>query len=200
MGSLALNKSDYYAVAQIHAERISQGFLSSLGLPFLALLYEAIDIDSSSVLFVEKTGDAIIGFVAGGHGMGSIYRTMLRRWWILVPAILPSLVNPARLRRIIEIVWFGRKAKPVPDCPKAELFSIAVLESAAGTGVAQRLYSNLSEHFTAAGDTAFCIVVGKGLEPAHQFYRKRGAIPIGEVGVHSGEPSTLYRQSLPLDS
>jgi ribosomal protein S18 acetylase RimI-like enzyme len=138
----------------------------------------------------------IVGFVAGGRGMGSIYREMLKRWPRLIMALLPSLLNPSKLKRVLEILWFSRQKKPVPGCPKAELLSIAVLDRVQGRGVAQRLYQALTRHFDHAGEPAFCIVVGDGLSPANRFYRRMGAVPMAQISVHKGQGSTLYRHAL----
>lgn len=189
--------ADYRAVARLHASGIDQGFLPTLGERFLALLYQAMDADPRSLLFVERgAGGEVIGFVSGGCGMGSIYRQMLRRWPQLVPALLPAVVNPRKVKRIIEIVWFSRQQKPVPGCPQPELFSIAVAGAARGTGVAQRLYEALVDHFAKQGEAAFCIVVGDALAPAHRFYRKMGAVPLAHITVHAGQGSTVYRHDV----
>lgn len=190
----------YREVAHLHGTCINQGFLPTLGERFLSLLYEAIDADPNSVLFVEVIDGKVIGFVAGGRGMGSVYRQMLKRWPRLIRALLPALVNPMKLKRIVEIVWFSRKQKPVPHSPKAELFSIAVLEKARGRGVAERLYRDLALWFTQQGESSFCIVVGENLAPAHRFYRRMGAVPMAEISVHQGHVSTLYRHDLPIEN
>ena len=110
--------------------------------------------------------------------------------------LLPSLLNPSKLKRVLEILWFSRQQKPVPGCPKAELLSIAVLERVQGRGVAQRLYQALTTHFDHAGEPAFCIVVGDALTPAHHFYTRMGAVPMAQISVHKGQGSTLYRHKL----
>jgi len=186
----------YRKVAQIHAISINQGFLSTLGEDFLALLYEAIDADPNSALFVDRVDGELVGFVAGGRGMGSVYRQMIKRWPRLLISLFPALLNLAKLKRVFEIVWFSRKQKPVPNCPRAELFSIAVLESARGCGIAQGLYQALAQRFVQAGETAFCIVVGGELIPAHRFYQRMGAVPMAQISVHDGQGSTLYRYDL----
>ncbi len=128
--------------------------------------------------------------------MGSIYRQVLKRWPRLTLVLLPVLFQPAKLKRVLEIVLFSRKQKPVPGCPKPELFSIAVADSVRGQGVAQRLYSQLADWFRQRGDPAFCIVVGEQLAPAHRFYQRMGACPIAQISVHEGKLSTLYRHDL----
>jgi len=200
MTEVAGNKAEkaevYRAVARIHAASINQGFLPTLGERFLALLYEAIDSDPNSALFIEQVNGEVVGFITGGRGMGTIYRQMFKRWLRLLVALLPTLLNFAKLKRVLEIVWYSRKQKPVPGCPRAELFSIAVLERARGSGVAQRLYQELATRFLKAGEDAFCIVVGENLAPAHRFYQRMGAAPMAQITVHQGHVSTLYRHDL----
>lgn len=191
-------KELYRAVARIHAACINQGFLASLGERFLSLLYESIDSESSSVLLVKQEGGVVLGFVAGGCGMGPVYRQMLRRWPRLLIALSSALLNPMSVKRIIEIIWFSRRGKPVPECPKAELFSIAVQDDARGRGIAEFLYRDLAQWFSGQGGKSFCIVVGEGLAPAHRFYRRMGAFPMAEICVHQDNVSILYRQDLPL--
>jgi ribosomal protein S18 acetylase RimI-like enzyme len=190
--------SDYRKIAQIHSTCIDLGFLSSLGLPFLTLLYEAIDADENSILILEKKKDEVIGFVAGGRSMKSIYKKMLFRLPRVFIALFPSILNPPKIKKIIELLILGKKQKPVPSCPQAELLSIAVIESARGKGLAQKLYSALAQRFLQEGEPAFCMIVGETLSSAHRFYKKMGAVPLAQVSVHEGETSTLYQQDLPI--
>ena len=194
------DRSLYVEVANVHFKNINHGFLSTLGLNFLELLYESIDSDTNSSLHIETIDGRVVGFVAGGRGMGSIYRQLLRRWPRLFFALLPILLSPSKVRRIFEILLFSIKQKPVPGCPRAELFSIAVVESARGTGIAQRLYRALVQRFEDDGEPAFCIVVGDDLEPAHHFYQRMGAVQMAQISVHDGQGSTLYRHDLHVSS
>lgn len=195
-GNKAEKADVYREVARIHAASIKQGFLATLGVRFLALLYEAIDSDLHSALFIERVNGKVVGFITGGRGMGSIYRQLFKRWPRLLVTLLPTLLHLAKLKRVLEIIWYGRQQKPIPGCPKAELFSISVLESARGSGAAQRLYQELAARFFQEGEVAFCIVVGKSLAPAHRFYQRMGAVPMAQVIVHQGQASTLYRHDL----
>ena len=198
MDSKTKNAETYREVARIHAECINQGFLSTLGGRFLSFLYEAIDSDPNSILLVEHAKGNVVGFVAGGRGINQIYRQMFRRWPRLIWTLLPALLNPLKVKRILEIVWFTRKRKPIPGSPKAELFSIAVVDQFRGQGVAEELYLALAQWFVQHGESAFCIVVGEGLAPAHCFYQKMGAVPMAEIAVHPEQRSTLYRQNLTI--
>lgn len=186
----------YRQVAALHAANINQGFLATLGVPFLALMYRALDEADGSVLLTEEQGGRVVGFVSGGEGMGAIYRRMLRYPVRLGLSLLPSLVRPKRLKRILEILRYGGSATAGQDLPNAELLSIAVDVSVRGTGVAERLYRQLQAHFSGRGVGAFRIVVGDSLAPAHRYYRKMGAKPVDRIEVHAGEGSVVYLQEV----
>jgi ribosomal protein S18 acetylase RimI-like enzyme len=189
----------YPQIAAIHIENIDRGFLAQLGERFLALLYCAMDEDANTTLIVEQSQDRVVGFVSGGTGLGPVYRALLLRFPALFGALLPALLSPGKLYRIAEILLHSR-SRVATDLPAAELFSIAVIPEARGTGCAERLYRGLCDHFAAAGVPAFRIVAGQGLDPAHAFYRRMGARPKEEVHVHGGALSTVYVQLLDVPS
>ena len=182
----------YRQVALLHATSINQGFLATLGVPFLALMYRAIDQADGSVLITEERDDRIMGFVSGAVGMGPVYRRMVRHPLRLMASLAPSLVRPRRLWRVLETIRYSRGTTKSADWPDAELLSIAVEPLMRGTGLAERLYRRLENHFVEQGKPAFRIIVGKALEPAHRYYRRMGAIPIGAIEVHAGETSIVY--------
>lgn len=183
----------YRQVAALHAANIDQGFLATLGQPFLSLMYRAIDEAPDSVLIFDDAGGKVRGFVSGSAGMGSIYRRMMCRPVLLALALLPSLVQPSRLMRIIEILRYGGGEGPA-ELPPAELLSIAVDPAWRGRGVAESLYNRLSAHWATQGVQSFRITVGERLAPAHRFYERMGATPVGHVEVHAGERSVVYVQ------
>lgn len=182
----------YRQVASLHAVSIDQGFLATLGVPFLSLLYRAIDTTSESVLITEESNGRVVGFVSGAIGMGPIYRQMFRHPVQLAASLAPSLLRPSRFWRILETFWYSKgNAKPA-EWPDAELLSIAVEPEMRGTGLSERLYRRLEEHFMRQGTPAFRIIVGRALGPAHRYYQRMGAVPIGSIEVHAGEESIVY--------
>jgi ribosomal protein S18 acetylase RimI-like enzyme len=190
----------YRQVARLHASNIDQGFLSSLGLPFLTLLYESIDANDSSVLLLAQDGGKVVGFVAGAEGMGSIYRQLLRRWPRLAWALLPALLSPRKIWKMFEILFVGQKAVPLPNLPRAELLSIAVEPSHRSRGHAAELYAGLVQHFRERKLEGFKIIVGESLVAAHRFYQKMGARPVGRIEIHQGQTSVMYVHHLAASS
>lgn len=188
-----MDKHDLYRqVAELHVGNIDQGFLATLGVSFVSLMYRAIDEARDSVLLVEERDDRVVGFVSGGIGMGSIYKGILRYPFRLAFSLLPSVLRPGRVLRIVDILRYSRGKDQQVDLPDAELLSLAVSPAYRGQQVAERLYHRLVDHFNASGVPAFKITVGEALAPAHRFYQRMGAVPYAKVEVHEGEASTVY--------
>lgn len=188
-----LTRDDYLEVARIHKEAISEGFLSTLGVSFLALLYESIDRAAGCVLIVERADGKIVGFVSGARGLGGVYRIMLGSWGRLFISLFPSLLSPSKLYRIGETVFFGKKSVDMGiELPHDELLSIAVSKEFRSKGHAEQLFRRLVSHFHETGVGKFKIVVGDALAPAHRFYCRMGAYPVARAEVHKGSGSTIY--------
>lgn len=190
-----LTKDEYRDVARIHVESISKGFLSTLGIRFLALLYEAIDRSEGSILIVARDENRVIGFVAGTVGLGEVFRIMFKSWIRLAVAIFPALFSPKKVYRISETLLFSGAKNRVDtiECSlKCELLSIAVSSGFRRKGVAEALFNELTLYFQKNGVTQFKIVVGDALAPAHKFYRRLGAYPVARAEVHKGSWSTIY--------
>lgn len=181
----------YRQVANLHATAIDRGFLTELGEPFLALLYEAIDQDASAVLITRSAEDRVVGFVSGGSGLGPLYRRLLRRAPSVAWSLLPTMLSPRKLRKIAELLWHSREEK-ADRLPRAELMSIAVSPDLRRSGCAAELYRELCEHFRQHGVADFKIVVGDALAPAQAFYRKMGAEPVSQITVHGDVTSTVF--------
>ncbi len=186
----------YRQVAALHARNLDQGFLSTLGVDFLALMYQAIDEAADSVLLVEVEADEVVGYVSGGIGMSAIYRRMLGHPFRLARAMAPCIVQPRRLLRVLEILRYSRAGTLPSDLPSAELLSIAVSPAWRGRQVAERLYLRLIDHFDERGISEFKITVGERLLPAQRFYRRMGAVLAAEVQVHDGERSQVFLHRL----
>jgi ribosomal protein S18 acetylase RimI-like enzyme len=189
------DRTVYRRVAELHAQNIDQGFLSSLGPGFLSLLYQAIDECPESTLIPAREQGQIVGFVAGTQGMRAVYRQLLGHWPRLSLSLAPSLLIPRRLLRIIEILRYSRGSDhEEPKLPAAELLSIAVDPAFRGRGHGDGLYRQLTAFFADQGLMEYKIVVGAALAPAHRFYRRMGAEPVSEIEVHQGARSVVYVQ------
>jgi ribosomal protein S18 acetylase RimI-like enzyme len=193
-----LNVSDYEVIASLHCDYINQGFLATLGVPFLTLLYEVIDQDSKSVLLVERVDQSVVGFVAGTHGLGRIYKQLLFKPFRLIYSLKSCLLSPSKIYKIIEVLLINKVSDISSDLPKQELLSIVVNSAYQGEGHAESLFKALCSHFRAEGVGSFRIFVGSNLDKAHGFYAKTGSIPVKEIQVHKGFDSVIYVKDLNL--
>lgn len=194
------DRSYYRQVAELHSTGIDQGFLSSLGNDFLALLYESIDQSADSVLITESKDDRVVGFVAGASRLGPIFKAMLESLPRLIIALAPVLLSPSKLWRISELVLHsvrgagGEVENSTSTLPDFELLSIAVVPDQRRNGVAKRLYDELFDYASRNQISGFKIVVGEQLEGAHKFYLGMGAAPTAEIYVHGNQKSVVYVQ------
>lgn len=191
-----LNISDYRAIARLHCDYINKGFLATLGVPFLTLLYEAIDKDSESVLLVERVDRRVIGFVTGTGELRKIYKQLLLRPLQLIYSLKSSFLSPSKIYKIIEVLLISKDSNTSSDLPKHELLSIVVNPVYQGRGHAENLFKALCSHFTKEGISSFRIVVGSNLDRAHAFYKKMGSTPVKEIQVHKGSDSIVYVKEL----
>lgn len=191
------NDDIYMQVAKLHIANICHGFLSTLGIGFLSLMYETIDRNTQSVLLVSKEDNRIVGFVAGTSNMRSIYRQMLCSWFRLFLYLCPILFSPKKIWRIIEILRYSSNHDN--DLPTAELLSIVVDQDYRGTKCAENLYQRLTEHFLKRGFTSFKIVVGASLVIAQRFYNRMGAVQALDIEVHNNQKSFVYIHYLRVD-
>ncbi|WP_419177019.1 N-acetyltransferase family protein [Desulfosediminicola sp.] len=193
------DKAFYRQVALLHMKGINRGFLPQLGQGFMTLLYEAIDGCNASVLIVEIENNEVIGFVSGAASMKPLYRQLLCKPLLLLMTLLPSLIRPQRLKRIYEILRYSSSANIDEELtlPEFELLSIVVAPAARGTGCSGRLYQKMIEYCEQQQIETFKIIVGDALAPAHRFYQRMGAKPLGRIEVHAGKGSVIYEQVVP---
>ena len=191
-----LEMSTYQAAARLHCDLITEGFLTTLGVPFLSLLYRSMDQDSDSAFLVEGVDGEVVGFVTGTSGIGRIYRRLLLQPHRLLFALRGCLFSPLKIYGILEILMFSIIKKNSMQLPSEELLSIVVRRDFQGNGFAENLFGSLCAHFASKGAQSFKIIVGNDLDRAHAFYKKMGCIPCIEIQMHSGSNSIVYIKHL----
>src|SRR5690606_36362314 len=67
-------KTDASFMAAMHQRSITTGFLSTLGTPFLRLLYRALVTDPDGVAVIAEDDSGPVGFVAGTRSTSAFYR------------------------------------------------------------------------------------------------------------------------------
>jgi len=187
-------KQVYIDVAMLHINSIKFGFLPSLGVKFLALLYRCVDESDFSTLIVKYKDSKLIGFVTGTTGKSSLFKKMLNHPIELILILCPIILSYKNIKKIIEI-WKYMSGIKRSKYPKAELLSICVHEDYQRKGVAIDLYKKLSNYFNAKHIFEFVIIVGEPLE-ANLFYINQGAKLVDKFQIHGNTNSNLYIQKI----
>lgn len=187
--------ADVKIAATLHASEISEGFLSSLGSPFLARLYRRVVRSPQSFLLVARDDETVVGFIAGSEDVRVLYRSFLRH-----DAIAASITALPRLlrswRRVLETLRYGSGAEsqPVPGdraLPSAELLAIAVAPAARGHGAGRLLVEALTNEFQRRGIAAVRVVVGADNDSAISLYERCGFTKTARIEVHRGTASQV---------
>jgi hypothetical protein len=185
-------KQIYQDAASLHIASIPSGFLPTLGLKFLSLMYRCIDEAASTILITKYNDDQLVGFVTGSVGTSSLYRSMLSHPFALVFALFPVVFRIKKVRKMFSLLSHSsgsvRASYPAP-----ELLTICVNSSFRRQGIADELYVKLCNDFKSKSVNEFVIVVGKALD-ANQFYINQGASIVGELQVHAGADSNVFIQ------
>ena len=180
--------------ACLHSESIKTGFLPTLGVRFLTLMYRCIDEGDDTILIVRYKGEKLSGFVSGTVGTSSIYKAMMRHPVELLIAIFPVIFSLSKLKKIVSI-FLHMQGKERTRFPKAELLTICVSSEFRRQGIAEDLFARLAEYYSDKNVREFVIIVGKALE-ANSFYVAQGGKVVGELSVHKGSPSNVYVKSM----
>lgn len=177
-------ETDTLRVAQLHTEAIAEGFLSTLGLQFLNLLYRRIVRAPGSVLVVSVDDrDVISGFVAATDDTPRLYRHFLlrdavRACWAAAPSVARAP------RRVWETLRYGTADDA--SQPAAEILAIAVDNSARGHGIGGALVNAAIDHLRTGGVTEVKVVTAADNAPALRMYKKVGFVDVGTAEVHPG--------------
>jgi ribosomal protein S18 acetylase RimI-like enzyme len=182
--------ADTQRLAHLHATRISDGFLPTLGPAFLDRLYRRIVRSQDSFAFVA-TDDAdarILGFAAATTDIGKLYRS-----FAIHDGLVAGIVAAPRLvrswRRVLETVRYP--AGEGADLPVAEILAVAVDPSAAGTGVGTRVVDAATQLLAAKGEAAVKVVAGSDNTAALALYARCGFVALRRIEIHEGTSSEV---------
>lgn len=190
-----MEPADAAAVARLHAETITTGFLSNFGGRFLRQLYLGIASDEGSRVFVVGEPGTVLGFLAYSRDVSAMYRRVLRRrFFQLAFASLPRSLNPLLIKESFDTLRYPAK-QTAQKLPPAEILSTGVSAAARGTGIGRLLVEAAVEQARADGQRQLKVLAGAGLEGANRFYSACGFEKTAELIQH-GDTLNVYVKSL----
>lgn len=196
-------------VARLHAEGITQGFLSSLPAGVRESLYRGIArAPRSGVWVAVDDGGRVLGFLAGTADISRCYRSALaRRGLEMVWYLAPLLVRRSTWVRAFESVTYplrgrstgarGQEDSVDQGAVTGELLSIAVHPDARGSGAALRLVEAFEDALQGWGYRGAYRVVTMRSDPrSNRFYQKAGFARVRDF-EHHGVAMAMYHKELP---
>jgi ribosomal protein S18 acetylase RimI-like enzyme len=180
-------REDVDAVAALHAARIAEGFLVTLGPAFLRRLYRRMLQSPHAFVVVADEGRedqrVVTGFVAVARDTGRFYRDFLLRDGVVAAASsAPALVRAPR--RVLETLRYG--TAKADDLPRAEVLAIAVRPTAARRGVGRELLRAAIAELHNSGIEAVQVVTATDNTAALRMYAAAGFVRHARTEVHAG--------------
>ena len=207
--------ADAEAIARLHRETITEGFLSKLGVGFLSSLYRYI-IRREKV-FVYRENDRVLGFVSFSEDVKGMIRRfamrsptsivrigfiLLKRPYLLFPmmeTVRATLVSFFRNGKRMGEKAKGRKGEKAGFLPESELLSLAVNPEVQGAGIGSELLVNLENYLRGAKVYHYKVIVGQSLVSANAFYVKHGFEFSQEIKIHGRSWSNVYLKGVKVE-
>jgi ribosomal protein S18 acetylase RimI-like enzyme len=187
--------TDAVRLAELHATRITDGFLPSLGPAFLTRLYRRVVRSPGSFAYVatdadtdEGAGDGrVLGFAAATDDISRLYRS-----FALHDGVLAGIAAAPRLlrswRRVLETF---RYPAAEGDLPTAEILAVAVDETAGQRGIGRAVVDAATSRLAERGIESVKVVAGADNAAALRLYEVCGFAVRARIEVHEGAPSEV---------
>ncbi len=184
----------------IQLEEISQGFLSSLGMKPLMLIFNHAATSRFGILVIAKESNKghVIGYILGSIDTFKFYKDFLRSK--TVPSLLyfiPKIISLKRIKKALEtLIYPIKNGHSKVNNSRAELLDMAVSSSYQSAGVGTELFKEFVKQCADKGVKSFKIPTSESLKHAHSFYEKMGAKMADTIEIHKGERTYIYIYSL----
>ncbi len=182
--------SIFSGIAELHKNAISEGYLASFDVDFLAHVYVAISANSDSFCYYVMADDRPIGFIAGSTSSARLMRDFaLSARGNVLRALIPALVErfqPVRLLELVRHMLTGGAAT------SGEILNFAVSRGSERMGIGTELFATAVEEFRDRGSDEIEIVTGDRQLAAQRFYENIGARRTDTLQIHRGVTSLRY--------
>jgi ribosomal protein S18 acetylase RimI-like enzyme len=184
---------DAAPAARLHAQLITEGFLSSLGPRFLRRLYGRIARSDGSFLLIAEADGTAVGFIAGSVALGRLYRSFLLRDGVVAALSAPVRLVTA-LPRVLDTLRHGREGSGIGG---GELLAVAVDPGWRDRHVGRQLVEGFLRELELRRVSSAHVVVGAGNAVAIAVYRRAGFTPARTLEMHRGTQSVLMETAVP---
>ena len=178
---------DAWRLADMHARRINEGFLASLGPVFLGRLYRRVVHSPRAFAVVAEDGGRIVAFCAAAENVGRLYREFVLRDGIAVgvrsaPRLFRSIPH------VVETLRYPASTERLPD---AEILAVVTDASAASKGWGSLVLHETLAELERRGCNSVKVVTGASNDAALRLYRRCGFAGAQSISIHDDVPSEV---------
>lgn len=171
-------------LARLHIEELKKGFISSLGIEFVAALYEAIAEDKNSFGFVAVENEKVLGFVTFSTNLSKLYKhVVLKKGFKFAFVLACKTFSRKASKGVWNNLFYPSKMKMM-DLPDAELLSIVIAPQGRGKGIAKQLVGASFEECRERCIDKVKALVAVQNEMANKFYLKCGFELVAQIENH----------------
>jgi ribosomal protein S18 acetylase RimI-like enzyme len=179
---------DASRLADLHARRIDEGFLASLGPVFLARLYRRVVRSPRAFAVVAEEGGQVVAFCAAAENVGRLYREfMVRDGLVAGIRSAPRLVRS--LPHVLETLRYPASTEELPD---AEILAVVTDVGVAGKGWGSLVVHETVRELARRGCGSVKVVAGASNDAAGRLYERCGFVRTQPIEVHADVQSQVF--------
>jgi len=185
----------YLQCAEIHQKEIPNGFLSKLGLNFLASLYYSFSRSQHSFLMLAVENNEVVGFIVISINTKKFFTWYLMSEFLMNFYKIPILrLGSLFFNNSYDILKypFTKEKETESFVSNSEIFNFCVHRSFQDRGLGTILFNSAIERLKSFNVKRLKIVTGKEQEKAQKFYKKNGANFLHMITVHEEEKSMVF--------
>lgn len=190
-----LTVNDIPHIVLLHKTCFPQDTLTLLGQKFLQLMYTGLlNLSDVHAFGATKKGE-LVGFVIGvGDSKTAMRRIISSRAFAFIAALLPIVVNPPLLKRILETFFYGQKSATTP----AELLVIGVALSFRHRGTGRKLFTAFTKSLQKKKIFHFHVSVYSDNWIANRFYKNLGGRKTHVFNLYNKKWQVYKHTTLPI--
>jgi ribosomal protein S18 acetylase RimI-like enzyme len=179
---------DAWRLADLHARRINEGFLASLGPAFLGRLYRRVVRSPRAFAIVAEEHGRIVAFCAAAENVSRLYREFVVR-----DGIVAGVASAPRLLRSLPHVVETLRYPASTDgaLPDAEILAVVTDAEAASRGWGSLVLHETLAELERRGCRSAKVVAGASNDAALRLYRRCGFAAQQRISIHDDVESEV---------
>ena len=178
---------DAPTLGRLHAERIHEGFLASLGPSFLTSLYRRVARSDKAFAVVADVDGDVVAFCAAAESVRRFYGEFMAR-----DGLIAGFRSAPRLARAVpHVLETLRYPATTGALPQAEILAVVADQRVAGQGYASRVLHHALKELTRRGCDTAKVVAGSDNSSALRLYERCGFATTASISIHDDIPSEV---------